>query len=135
MTLSHPCDRTTLSPGTAGGVQRSEDDSDRKGRQTMPTPFQAMVLDHRSDDWRQADSKPELGRLLFGYVLGNGQKYPPRPNDVRFLAVDATLTGTQAVELVRSSGAPTPFVYRAEDGTRREGELYWSKPTRRVRIR
>jgi hypothetical protein len=102
----------------------------------MPsTIFQALVLDHRSGDWRQADSKPELGRLLFGYVLGNGQKFPPRPNDVRFLSQAVTLSGQSAVDEVRAHQSKIEFEYRGEDGAKRQGELYWSRPQRQVRIR
>lgn len=98
------------------------------------TPFQAMVLDHRSGDWRQADSKPELGRLLFGYVLGNGQKFPPRPNDVRFLGKDFTLSGHEAL-VYATRNSRVPFDYRGEDGAKRDGELFLSRTTKNVRIR
>jgi len=94
--------------------------------------YDVMVFDHRLAEHRQLDSKSELTRLLFGYTTGNGQKFPaqaelviftPRPGAETFsLEEGGPFDGIRAVELVRDTGQPVRFTYRAE-GRRTEGIL------------
>jgi hypothetical protein len=90
--------------------------------------YDVMVFDHRLAEHRPLDSKAELARLLFGYTTGNGQRFPPQPELVRFVVrpgrdnqEQTDLTGREAI--VRAeSGEVIRFVYRAE-GRRTEGSL------------
>jgi hypothetical protein len=90
--------------------------------------YDVMVFDHRLAGHRRLDSKPELTRLLFGYTTGNGQRFAPQPELVRFVVRpgkdsvgEIDMTGEQAIELAQS-GRTIQFVYHAE-GQRREGSL------------
>jgi hypothetical protein len=90
--------------------------------------YDVMVFDHRLAEHRPLDSKAELARLLFGYITGNGQRYPAQPEQVRFVvrpgkdSGDQTdLTGREAIAHAEN-GEVIRFVYRAE-GRRTEGSL------------
>jgi hypothetical protein len=90
--------------------------------------YDVMVFDHRLAGHRRLDSKPELTRLLFGYTTGNGQRFAPQPELVRFVVRpgkdsvgEIDMTGEQAIKLAQG-GQTVRFVYHAE-GQRREGCL------------
>jgi hypothetical protein len=90
--------------------------------------YDVMVFDHRLGEHRPLDSKAELTRLLFGYTTGNGQRFPPEPELVRFMARpgsdsadQANLAGQEAIARAER-GEVVQFVYRAE-GRRTEGSL------------
>ena len=90
--------------------------------------YDVMVFDHRLAEYRPLDSKAELARLLFGYTTGNGQRFPPQPELVRFVVrpgkdndEQADLTGREAIAHAEE-GETIRFVYRAE-GRRTEGSL------------
>jgi hypothetical protein len=90
--------------------------------------YDVMVFDHRLAEHRPLDSKAELARLLFGYTTGNGQRFPPQPELVRFVArpgqdgaLKPHLTGRDAIAQVEA-GEAVRFLYRAE-GRRTEGTL------------
>jgi hypothetical protein len=90
--------------------------------------YDVMVFDHRLAEHRPLDSKAELARLLFGYVTGNGQRFPAQPELVRFVTRpgkdgegQVDLTGPEAIAHAEN-GEVITFVYRAE-GRRTEGSL------------
>ena len=90
--------------------------------------YDVMVFDHRLAEHRPLDSKAELARLLFGYTTGNGQRFPPQPELVRFVVrpgrdnqEQTDLTGREAIAHAEN-GEIIQFVYRAE-GRRTEGSL------------
>jgi hypothetical protein len=98
------------------------------------TTYQAMVYDHRLDEWKQPDSKPDLLRRLFGYTTGNGQKFPAVPEDVRFIGQHVTYTGPQALEGVKGTPDKLRFSYRGDDQVKRTGELKWSRVSKNWRL-
>ncbi len=88
--------------------------------------YDVLVFDHRLAEHRPLDSKSELARLLFGYMTGNGQRFPAQPDLVRFVArpgsdIRDAMTGADAIAQAEG-GEVINFVYRAE-GRRTEGSL------------
>ena len=90
--------------------------------------YDVMVFDHRLAAHRRLDSKAELTRLLFGYTTGNGQRFAPQPELVRFVVRpgkdglgEIDMTGEQAIDRAQD-GEVIRFVYHAED-RRGEGSL------------